>query len=213
MNAVTEFEGKLVEKETSKGTFQVDETHWGYIVKSIDDAHAPILLRHAMSWFVGTSLMVAIVGLWAMPGAMFDGETLIIKLGLTAIFIAFAGLCFWLASRGVDTEVHFDLARDEIRSVARSRQGAATLLDRVSFDDVGSVFLNRSPHKTGRATLVIRLGSSPHLMEVAHGWEKDLTVLRDRIGTDLLNPALAAPRKAMEPLKAKAKLATKHAAA
>ncbi len=202
MNAITEFSGVPVESDTPKRAFQIDETHWGYIVKSVEEADAPILLRQALSWFMGTSLMVAIVGLWAMPGAMFDGETLVIKLGLTAIFIAFAGLCFWLASRGVRTEVQFDLARNEIRSVARSRKGGVTLLDRLTFEDVGSVFLNRSQHGTGQAKLVLRLGCSPHLLDVAHGREDALTVLRDRIGTDMLNPSLAAPRKSLQALQA-----------
>lgn len=199
MNAVSEIAGVPIENEATRA-FQVDETHWGYIVRSVDEAHAPVLLRQAVSWFAGTSLMVAIVGLWAMPGALFDGDTVVIKLGLTAIFISFAALCFWLASRGVRTEVQFDLARNEIRSIARNRKGGATLLDRVGFDDVGSVFLNRSPNKTGRAVLVLRLGCSPHLLEVAHGREETLTVLRDRIGSDLLNPAVTAPRKSLQAL-------------
>lgn len=200
MNAVTGIKGQPVAIKSHKETFRVDETPWGYIVQITDDAHAPILVRQALSWFVGTSLMVAIVGLWAMPGAMLNGETFVIKMGLTAIFIAFAALCFWLASRRVRAEVQFDTSRSEIRSVARGTHGQATLLDRVSFDDVGSVFLNRSPHKTGRATLVLRLGCTPHLLEVAHGREDALSFLRDRIGADLLNPALAAPRREMMPM-------------
>ncbi|WP_224824530.1 hypothetical protein [Cognatishimia sp. MH4019] len=202
MNAVTEFSGVPVESETPKRAFQVDETHWGYIVKSMEEADAPILLRQAISWFMGTSLMVAIVGLWAMPGAMFDGETLIIKLGLTAIFMAFAGLCFWLASRGMRTEVQFDLVRNEIRSVARNGKGAVTLLDRLTFEDVGSVFVSPSQHGTEQAKLVLRLGCSPHLLDVAHGREDALSVLRDRIGMDMLNPSIAAPRKSLQALQA-----------
>lgn len=180
----------------------MDETHWGYIVKSVEEAHAPVLLRQSLSWFMGTTLMVAIVGLWAMPGALFDSDTMTIKLGLTAIFLAFASLCFWLASRGVRTEVQFDLARNEIRSVACNQKGVATLLDRFAFDDVGSVFLNRSQHGTGQATLMLRLGCSPHVLEVARGRECTLTVLRDRIGSDLLNPVVTAPRKSLQALNA-----------
>ena len=213
MKAETEFDGKPVFRKMPNTSFKVDETKWGYVVKAVESAHAPILLRQALTWFVGTSLMVAIVGLWAMPGAMIDGETLMIKLGLTAVFIAFASLSFWMASQAVTTEVQFDLTRNEIRAVAHRKQSGTTLLDRVCFDDVGSVFLNRSPHKTGRATLVLRIGSSPHLLEVAQGYEDDLAVLRDRIGTDLLNPALSAPRKAMKPLRAKDKPRIRHVAA
>ncbi|MEL7213387.1 MAG: hypothetical protein AAGK92_12040 [Pseudomonadota bacterium] len=202
MNAMTEFSGVPVKGDIANRAFQIDETHWGYIVRSVDEADAPILLRQALSWFVGTSLVVAIIGLWAMPGAMFDGETLVIKLGLSGIFAAFAGLCFWLSARGVRTEVQFDLARNEIRSVACDRKGVVTLLDRLTFDDVGSVFLNRSQHGTGQAKLVLRLGCSPHLLDVAHGQEEALTVLRDRIGTDLLNPSITAPRKSLQALQA-----------
>ena len=206
MNVMSDVSGVPVRRSVEKAAFQVDETHWGYIVKSVVEGNVPIRLRNAMSWFMGTTLLIATLGLWVMPGAMFDGDMFVIKSGLTTIFMSFACLCFWLTTRDSKPEFQFDLARREVRGVMRARGGSATLLESVSFDDVGSVDIRADLADADGLVLVLHIDGSRHQMEIAQGSALALEALQSRIEGDLQNPAIAAPRKSLQALSKGSKL-------
>ena len=181
MNVMSDVSGVPVRRGVEKAAFQVDETHWGYIVKSVVEGNVPIRLRNAMSWFV-------------------------IKSGLTTIFMSFACLCFWLTTRDSKPEFQFDLARREVRGVMRARGGSATLLESVSFDDVGSVDIRADLADADGLVLVLHIDGSRHQMEIAQGSALALEALQSRIEGDLQNPAIAAPRKSLQALSKGSKL-------
>ena len=166
--------------------FAVDETYWGYIVRSTEPVPMSVVLLQGLAWLIGIACVVATFGLWLMPTNMTHGGIVGMKLGATVITALSAMLCLWFASRGTESEIQVDTRLGEVREVVRNRAGKATLIGRYGFDAIGGVFIDRASASVARGALVLRYRNTAQTLEVATGEMTGLAALRDRLGRDLM---------------------------
>lgn len=170
--------------------FRVDETYWGYIVRSTEPPSMILVFSQAISWLVGIGFLVATLGFWLMPSAVFSSGVLGMKFGATVVTVASAVFCLWFASRGTDSEIQVDTQLGEVREVVRNRTGRSTLLGRYGFDAIGSVFIDLGGQTQRDANvegaLVLRYRNTAQTLHVATGPMGLLGPLRDRLGRDMM---------------------------
>lgn len=176
----------------------VDQTYWGYILRSTEPVPVLMVLLQALSWAAAVGFLLASFGLWVVPGSLAGDGVLGLKMGASAILGGMSALLFLFAGRGLRSEVQIDTSLGEVREVARSQSGRSSLIARHGFDSIGGVFLDRSAAHgalpDGHAWLVLRLGNSGQTLPIIAGPEASLARLRDRIGRDLLSGATRAAR-------------------
>lgn len=166
-------------------SFQVEDTYWGYIVRSGRGPSLGVVLSQAVSFFFGACFLTAAVGILLMPTMMFDGDLGVFRVGAATLFGAFAIYLLWFASRGTRAELHVDNSVGEIREVICNRAGKPTTVGCYGFDTIGGVFLDYS-EDTGTSNLVLRYRNTVQTVPVAEGTEAQLIGLRDRLGHDLM---------------------------
>lgn len=174
--------------------YEVEETYWGYIVRSNDKGSTGVVLMQGTSWFLGVGFLVAALGMWLAPGAVMADDLVGFRIGLTAIMAAIGAFLLWFSSRGSLAEVQIDTARGEVREMVRNRAGKPSLLGRYGFDAIGGVHLERagiqagqrSDLQAGHAELVLRYRNTAQKLHVVSAPESLLVPLRDRMGHDLM---------------------------
>lgn len=166
-------------------TFEVEDTYWGYIVRSNRGPSLGVVLSQAISYFFGACFLTACAGILLMPTLMFDGDLGAFRVGAATIFGAVAAYLLWFASRGTRAELHVDNSVGEIREVICNRAGKPTTVGSYGFDTIGGVFLDYN-EETGLSNLVLRYRNTVQTVPVAEGTEAQLIRLRDRLGHDLM---------------------------
>ncbi len=169
--------------------YEITEAPWGYVIRSTEPAPAGLVIAQGASWLVGIAALVAAVTVWLIPPGLFDGQVMVMRWGVTILSLALAGLMFWFASRGIETEFQIDTSRGEVREVVRNRAGRHSIVGRFGFDTVGSVFIDRAVSRrfgAGQSVLVLRIGNTAQVLPVVSGPESLLEPLRDRLGRDLV---------------------------
>lgn len=160
------------------GDVRVDETQWGYIVRSAEREAGAAWLARRLAVLVAVAACVSILLLWLTPGV----ASPLGRIGATGLLTGFAGIAVWLAGRGFLPETHVDLRAGEVREVLRDMGGRTRPIARTAFGDIGGVHIDRR----GRGKLVLRWRNTCRTLTVATGEEDALMALRDRIGRDLL---------------------------
>jgi hypothetical protein len=188
MPSSEEFAGAVASGSTDATAvrLQIDETYWGYIIRTEEADPALLVIGQLVAWCFGAGFAVAALGLWMIPAMTFGGDALSMRLGASVVFGAMSFLLLWFASRGARTELQVDTSLGEVREVVRNRAGRATLLGRYGFDSIGGIFLDRKTGKSGEACLVMRYRNTAQVLPVARGPQAHLERLRDRMGRDLL---------------------------
>ncbi len=199
------FTGKTAD-DTRMSTIKVDETYWGYVIRSEAPDPVYVVLGQAIAWLLGAGFAVAALGLWVMPSMAFGGGVLPMKLAVSTVLGCIAALLLWFASRGGRTELQVDTSLGEFREVVRNRAGRPSLVGRYGFDAIGSVFLDRAVGRQGEACLVMRYRNTTQVVSVAHGEIGMLESLRDRLGRDLMTSL--PPTRRRPPIDASAGLRT-----
>ena len=170
--------------------FAVDETYWGYVVRSTQKPPLAVSILQGAAWLVGLAILLATLGLWLVPDAILEPGVIGLKIGLTAVMVGVSLLLMWFASRGTQTEIQIDTRLGEVREVVRNRAGFGTLIGCYGFDAIGSVFIDvaegRTRSETTEGRLVLRYRNTAQTLEVARGIMRGLGPLRDRIGRDLM---------------------------
>lgn len=177
-------------------TFSVEDTYWGYVIRSGRGPSLSVMLLQLLSFFFGACFLTAAIGMLLMPVLAFDGDIGAFRLGAATIFAAIAIYLLWFASRGTRAEIHVDNSVGEIREVICNRAGKPTVIGTYGFDTIGGVFLE--PREDSRlSALVLRYRSTMQSVTVAEGTEAQLLNLRNRLGQDLmLVPATLAAQEA-----------------
>lgn len=190
MTAVPDFDQFQVPMLTGllrreRATFAMTETYWGY---RIDGRRAPLWLIGAqgLCWVVGVILVVAAIGMWAVPGAGSGAGLVAFKLGASVPMGAVAALLLWHSSRGTMLGIEVDLRLGEVREVLSNRAGRTAVLARWGFDAIGGVHMDRTSGQPGEAEVVLRYRNTSQVLRVAAGSEGALAGLRDRLGRDLM---------------------------
>ena len=165
--------------------FSVEETHWGYIVRSAGHNGHGLILSQSLSLLTGAALLAAAIGMWLIPGMLVGVDALMMRMFATIVFVSAAAMLLWYSSRGVVSEIQIDNGRGEIREVIRNHAGKMSLLACYSFDSIGGVFMEPTGTQES-ASLVLRYRNSSDTVEVASGLEAELAELRDRISRDVI---------------------------
>ncbi len=157
---------------------------------------------------IGAFMLLAMLGLWLMPGALSDTRILILKLALS-LFFGCMGAIFLLAPpRRMRREVQFDLKRTEIRAGWLNRDGEFHLENLHFFDDVDVVMLICEPDRPEEASLILRIGDEEVGLIVAQAGRAELEPWRNKLacdlsivagGTDPAGPAGAEPAREDRP--------------
>jgi len=185
MNTTASVSRKETRKNNKPAT-KVNETYWGYIVRCDTCDRTLALVFQWGAAIVGGVLVLASLGFWALPGSILSPELVSFKMAMVSLFGVFGVTLVWYASHGTKYEIQVDLAKLEIREALRNTKGVARVQARIPFGKIGSVFIDRTQKENGKVRLVMRLGNSAQVIEVAQDREENLTELRDRLGRDLL---------------------------
>jgi len=180
-DATADFAGEMAKPST----FSVEDTYWGYMVRSGRGPSIGVAAGQALSFFFGVCLLTSALGILILPTLFFDGELGAMRIGSAALFGAMAAYLLWFASRGTRAEVHVDTSLGEIREVICNRAGRPTTVGAYSFDAIGGVYLEEHPTR-GLSQIVLRYQNTQHDVSVAEGTEAQLLPLRDRLAHDLL---------------------------
>lgn len=162
------------------------ETYWGYIIRCENGGHSFAIMLQWASAFLGISLLVAAFGFWTLPGSMVSSDVVGFKLGISSLMLVLGMALVWFASHGTLYEAQIDLARMELREVLRNNRGAARVQNRIKFEDINAVYIDRSAGKNAKARLMLRLDASSQLIELARDYEENLIRLHSRLGRDIL---------------------------
>lgn len=161
------------------------DTNWGYIITQANSGKATKLLATLLGRFIGGLLLTAAAVLWLAPDSMVGADVLSIKLAATLLFTIIGAYLIWVGRAGLQPEVQVDLIKREVRRGHRSLRGGFVQVTRLGFDDVGSIFIQRS-HEAGRVSrLFLRVGQGDEALEITRGAMLPLERLRDRLAHDL----------------------------
>ncbi|KJZ20342.1 hypothetical protein TW80_05920 [Loktanella sp. S4079] len=166
-------------------SFSVEDTFWGYQIKSGRSPALGVVLAQILSYLFGASFMIAAVSILAMPVLFFDGNIGVIRIMASVLFGAVGFYLLWFASRGSQAEVHIDTSVGEIREVITNRAGRPTTIGAYGFDAISSVGIEPQS-ESAVAALVLEYRDSGQRVSVAEGIEAQLVPLRDRLAQDLM---------------------------
>lgn len=169
----------------SRNEVSVNDTFWGYVIRPGRKVVSRAAKGEMAASFAGVLLAMASYGQWLLPGAINSPEVLPFKIASTVVFAMFACFLYLIARRGLCYEVQIDKQRKVLRTARRNRHGSSTQIDTVAFQDISSVFIQRSKSPVTHDRLYVRQSSDQKLIEVASGSETALRPVMDRMTEDL----------------------------
>lgn len=166
--------------------FDLEETHWGYVVRSTDRPGMGVQLTQVLAMLSGGAFAASSLGLVLLPNFLSGGVDFALRAGAAVIFAGLAAFLLYYASRGTMVELHIDTNQGEVREVVRNRAGRPSQIGRYGFDSIGGVHIDRTGQATGNAALCLRYQNTAQTVLVAFGYVTDLEALKDRLGQDLI---------------------------
>ncbi len=166
--------------------FNVQETHWGYVVASTDKPRFALQVTQLAAMLSGGTFAAASLSLLLLPDFLSDGATFPLRAGAAVIFAALAAYLLWYSSRGSQVEYQIDTNQGQVREIVRNRAGRPSLMGVYGFDCIGGVYIERSNQSSGNAALCLRYRNTSQVVPVAFGYAPDLEALKDRLGQDLM---------------------------
>lgn len=194
MSVVTRFPLENVSTPTPS-TAHLRQTHWGYIVRSEDAVRSTAALMQGLSGFAGFTMVLAALGFWLLPGSLIDPEVAAMKYLVSGGMVLLGVVFLWYGAQGTDCELQVDLTNCELREAVRNSKGHVRMVARFMFEEIDAVFIDRSMKNKNKRSLMLRFKGPSRGIEVARGNEADLSVLRDRLGRDILAGAVTDPRR------------------
>ena len=171
--------------ETRLSALTVSETFWGYVIREPQSGFDSTDLMEAVMRFLGIVLVFAAGAQWMLPGALFTGDVIAMKIMLTFFFTACGAALYWYGGRSFRVEVQIDTTRREIRIAGRNSRDYTRLHKRIPMAEVDSTFVKRSGDAEGSAHLLVRLAGEPDPLHLATGKERELRTLHSRLRHDL----------------------------
>ena len=165
------------------------EMPWGFRLRPADMQEKAIDL--VIEWgltLLGIALLLAAFAQWLLPGSLYAGNTLMVKLVLTCVLGALGGLAFSVAARGFRPEVQIDRVRQEIRFVSRNPRGRGHILATVDLDQIIGVGITKSV-TTGDCHCLIYLIDGRKPLRIATGREEEIRLIREKMDDYVTSPA------------------------
>lgn len=161
---------------------------WGFRLRPADmkEDKGETLTEWALT-FLGGVFLLSAFGQWVLPGSLYGGDMIAMKLMLTAVLGVAGGLIISISARGFRPEVQVDRQRREIRFVSRNPRGRGEVLATVDIDQVIGVGVTKSIDGPDCHCLIYLInGEKP--LRLASGTEKEIIAIR-KIMDDYVTPA------------------------
>lgn len=179
----------VVDRSQFEPTAKVTETHWGYVVQNREYADTTSLVLRAVSFLMAAGFGAAALGLWLVPSALVQTDTMTMRLGLSFFFIGFAFIMANYARRSDKIEWQFDLGLGEIRKVAAMQSGKGDMLGRIGFDAIEGFEIIADENDHSAHALVLRIGGGMADEQIATGPYAQLKGVMERLQADFCGNA------------------------
>lgn len=166
-------------------SLEISETFWGYIVREPQDRFDKETLTESVLRFFGLVFVLLAYGQWLLPGSLFSGDVLAIKMVFSFLFAATGTGLYMFAGRGFRHEVQVDPSRREVRFAMRNARNQSRLKSRLPMEGVASAFVMRSKSDPNNATLFFRLHGVSAPLQVITGRPTEIERLHQRLCHDL----------------------------
>lgn len=95
-----------------------------------------------LSRFTGVVLMLAAVGIWLLSGSLWDAEMMLLRLGVSVVFMCLGLSLLHAGRRKARDEIHLDQRARELRHVRRGHDGIARVRQRLALHDLSEVVID-----------------------------------------------------------------------
>ncbi len=167
---------------------EIRDTQWGFVVSELPGRVSSDLLIEAGMKFAALCVVLAAAAQWLLPGSLFAGDVLVMKLVLTAALGAVAIVLFRFADRGFLAELQVDAALREIRVGSRNAHGETRVTNRIPMRDIEEFFVRPVADQTGTTELCFRVTGVSDPVRIAAGTVADLAPVLERLTRDLRTP-------------------------
>lgn len=181
------FEPSVSELQRSQLTAQqarISETYWGYIVRNERSTNPLGLTVQFAAYLTGAAFAAASLGLWLVPSALIQTDTMVMRLGLSGLFAIASWMLIVFSRRTGEIEWHFDHNLGEIRKVVGMRGGKGLLKGQYGFDSVDHLEIAEVSGEAGRYSLRIRFSDDFLNPEIARGEKAQMQVISARLRSD-----------------------------
>ena len=169
-----------------KSSISNDETFWGYIIRDSSHQKSLSIIIRSLAKFAAGAMLLAVAGLWILPGAENSVAVLPFKLGLSVLISFIAIMLFWFSSHDKKYEVQVDLGKLELREALRGKKGNVRVFSKILFEHIEAVYIERASISSRKSRLMLRLVKSGQVIEIARDYEAFLPPVRERLGRDIL---------------------------
>lgn len=176
------------ETADSAPALEIRDTSWGFVVTEPPDRLSSDILSEAALKLAALSLVLAAGAQWVLPGSLFAGEVLMMKLALTAAMGGLAMMLFRFANRGFVAELQVDAALREIRVGSRNAHGTYRMSNRIPMRDIEQCFVRPGAERPGVTELCFRVVGLSEPVRIAAGTVVDLAPVLERLTRDLRTP-------------------------
>jgi hypothetical protein len=166
----------------------IQDTGWGFVVTERTGLLSSELVTEAALKFLAVTLLFAACAQWLLPGSLFAGEVLLMKLALTGTLCGVALVLFRFADRGFLPELQVDAVLREIRLAARNAHGASRLVNRIPMRDIEEFFVQPCADQPEATELLFRVTGLAEPVRIAAGTVADLAPVLQRLARDLRSP-------------------------
>lgn len=175
--------------EPAAGTAALDirDTRWGFVVTETPRRAGIDQLSELGLKFAAGTLLLAALAQWLLPGSLFTGDVVIMKLALTLILGGAAAVVFRFADRGFRAELQVDAVLREIRVGARNARGDARVRNRIAMRDIEECFL-RPSDRPGLTDICFNVAGHAEPVRIATGTVSDIGPILERLTRDLRTP-------------------------
>lgn len=172
---------RVTDAEEDKPGLEMINMPWGFRLRPADMKDSPLdtAVEFGLT-FLGVVLILCAFVQWLVPGTLYGGNMVAMKLMLTATLGVTGGLILSISARGFRSEVQVDSQRNEIRFVSRNPRGRGEVLATVDIDNVIGVGMTRSLDGPDCHCLIYLVnGQKP--LRLASGTEREIRVIRERM--------------------------------
>lgn len=173
------------QEETKQPSFEIEDTNWGYIVRSNEKTPLSTTIAQVAAWFFATLFFLTAIGLWVAPGIAAGADTVYIKTGASVFFISIGLFLLSYSVRGSKSEFHIEPGKSEMRTVMVNRSGAPTVLSNYEFRDLDDIIIRHLDEEKKVETLLLSYKNGMHFVPVISGDSEELVTLKKRIISDL----------------------------
>ncbi len=166
---------------------EIRDTRWGFVVTEVPRPGRAGELPELGLKFVAATFLVSALAQWLLPGSIFSGDVVVMKLILTFALLGAAATVFAFADRGFGAELQVDAVLREIRVCTRNAQGVAHLTDCIAMRDIEECFL-RPSERPGLTEICFRVAGHAEPVRIAAGLLTDIAPILERLTRDLRTP-------------------------